>query len=80
VSGNELRLELRYILERIRKRVSVAKSLSGSSWWPKDVEVPPGERFLIVAPHPDDDVIRCGGTILKLLAVGKSVRIAHLSL
>jgi LmbE family N-acetylglucosaminyl deacetylase len=35
---------------------------------------------LIVAPHPDDDVIRCGGTILKLLAVGKSVRIAHLSL
>ncbi|MDD1773334.1 MAG: PIG-L family deacetylase [Methanomassiliicoccales archaeon] len=79
MSGNEARLELRYILERIRKRVSVAKNLSGSSWWPKEVEVPPGDRFLIVAPHPDDDAIGCGGTILKLVDAGRSVRIVYLS-
>lgn len=80
VSGNELRLELRYILERVRNRVSVAKTISGSSWWPRDVEVPPGERFLVVAPHPDDDAIGCGGTILKLVDAGKAVRIVYLSL
>ena len=75
-----VRLELRYILERVKKRVSIAAGLSGSSWWPKEVEIPPGERFLVVAPHPDDDAIGCGGTINKLVHAGKTVRIVYLSI
>jgi LmbE family N-acetylglucosaminyl deacetylase len=80
VEREAVRLELRYILERVKKRVSIAKGLSGSSWWPKDVEIPPGERFLVVAPHPDDDAIGCGGTISKLVHAGKTVRIVYLSI
>ncbi len=80
VSGGDPRLELRYILERVRRRMSVAKTLSGSSWQPMEVDIPPGERFLVFAPHPDDDAIGCGGTILKLIQSGKAVRVAYLSL
>jgi len=80
VEREAVRLELRYILERVKKRVSIAAGLSGSSWWPKEVEIPPGERFLVVAPHPDDDAIGCGGTINKLVHAGKTVRIVYLSI
>lgn len=30
-------------------------------------------RVLVIAPHPDDEVIGCGGTILKSLAQGEEV-------
>jgi len=30
-------------------------------------------RMLVIAPHPDDEVIGCGGTILKSLARGEKV-------
>lgn len=30
-------------------------------------------RVLVIAPHPDDEVIGCGGTILKSLASGEQV-------
>lgn len=37
------------------------------------------ERVLIFAPHPDDDVIACGGTIAKHVQKGDSVAIVYLS-
>lgn len=43
------------------------------------VEVPPGQRALFLAPHPDDIVLGCGGTILKLLARGVSCRLVYLT-
>jgi LmbE family N-acetylglucosaminyl deacetylase len=36
--------------------------------------------ILVVAPHPDDDVIGSAGTILKLLSLKKQVRTVFLSL
>ena len=44
------------------------------------MELPPGELFLVVCPHPDDDAVGCGGTILKLLDAGKKVRVIYLSI
>jgi LmbE family N-acetylglucosaminyl deacetylase len=54
--------------------------LSKASWTPKLIETIPGERFLILAPHPDDDAIGCGGTISKLVESQKDVRIRYLSI
>src|SRR5215210_5845482 len=30
-------------------------------------------RVLVIAPHPDDETLGCGGTLLKHLAAGDSV-------
>ena len=38
-----------------------------------------GERILVLAPHVDDDMIGCGGAILKYLKDGKEVHIAYLT-
>lgn len=75
-----VKLELRLILEKLTNRFFIARALSKSAWNPKCQELPPGERFLVIAPHPDDDVIGCGGTILKAVAMKKAVRICYLSL
>lgn len=33
-------------------------------------------RALVVAPHPDDEVLGCGGTIARLTALGRDVHVA----
>jgi LmbE family N-acetylglucosaminyl deacetylase len=33
------------------------------------------ENILVVAPHPDDEVLGCGGTIARLTAEGRSVTV-----
>lgn len=42
-------------------------------------EIPPLDRVLIVAPHPDDDVISAGGVIQRALAAGGEVRVLFLT-
>lgn len=32
-----------------------------------------GQQILVIAPHPDDEVLGCGGTILKHIAAGDDV-------
>lgn len=44
------------------------------------MEQPPGRRFLVLSPHPDDDAVGCGGTIIKLLDSGAEVRVVYLSM
>lgn len=43
----------------------------------EELKAPPGERVLICAPHPDDDVIGCGGAIALLRQRGKQVDIVY---
>ena len=46
--------------------------------WRHGVEalhVPPRERVLVLAPHPDDEVLGCGGTILLHAAQGDAVHV-----
>jgi len=35
--------------------------------------VPPGSRAVIVAPHPDDEVLGCGGIMQLLAALGRPI-------
>lgn len=37
------------------------------------------ERLLVVAPHPDDDVLACGGTIARAWAAGAALRILYVT-
>jgi N-acetylglucosamine malate deacetylase 1 len=43
------------------------------------VERPEGQKILVIAPHPDDDVIGCGGTIRLHRRLGHTVSILYLS-
>lgn len=37
------------------------------------------KRILVIAPHPDDEAIGCGGTILKAIASGSTVHVVYLT-
>jgi LmbE family N-acetylglucosaminyl deacetylase len=37
--------------------------------------VPPGARAVIVAPHPDDEVLGCGGLLQLLAAAGRDLQL-----
>ncbi|MBN2465143.1 PIG-L family deacetylase, partial [candidate division WOR-3 bacterium] len=39
----------------------------------------PRERIVIVAPHPDDEVLACGGLIQQALALGDSVWVVYVT-
>lgn len=55
---------------------------SDFSYWknmPTLEEFKKDQRILILAPHPDDESIACGGVIQKALKVGAKVRIVYLT-
>ena len=37
------------------------------------------KKYLIVAAHPDDDVLGCGGTLKKLSKLKKNVRVIFIA-
>lgn len=39
---------------------------------------PPSGKVLVLAPHPDDDIFGCGGTLAKHVDAGDEVRIIYL--
>ncbi|HQZ44563.1 MAG TPA: PIG-L family deacetylase [Usitatibacteraceae bacterium] len=46
---------------------------------PETVELPPGRRVLVLAPHPDDECVGCGGTVRKYVESNASVRVVILT-
>jgi LmbE family N-acetylglucosaminyl deacetylase len=58
----------------LRRRRTARQMRLLASWWnlysarfsyPRLIELPAGQRILTLSPHPDDDVIGVGGTLLK---------------
>ena len=42
-------------------------------------EVPGGKRILVIAPHPDDEMIGPGGTIIGAIEAGSKVHVVYLT-
>lgn len=46
---------------------------------PRAVARPPGQRPLLLAPHPDDESIACGGTLTHYVRAGAAVSVVFLT-
>jgi LmbE family N-acetylglucosaminyl deacetylase len=66
-------------------RSSMESLIKKASSGPRDffdrkmIEFDPNSKALILASHPDDDVIGCGGTIRKLIAQGSKVKSVYMT-
>lgn len=58
-----------------RRLVNLARGID----MPALVERPRASAVAVLAPHPDDEVLGCGGTIQKHLAAGERVRVVLLT-
>jgi hypothetical protein len=46
---------------------------------PPTLDVPAGTRLLVIAPHPDDEVLGAGGLMQRVRSTGGAVRIVYLT-
>lgn len=46
---------------------------------PYHLSPPLGDKVLVLAPHPDDETLGCGGTLRLLIESGKSVKVVFLT-
>jgi LmbE family N-acetylglucosaminyl deacetylase len=46
---------------------------------PNIYEVPPATRLMVVAPHPDDEMLGAGGLMQRVLDTGGTVRVVYLT-
>ena len=59
-----------------RQRTHVAKP---PPLQPPLLDVPEATRLLVVAPHPDDEVLGAGGLMQRVKATGGAVRVVYLT-
>ncbi len=74
-----LHSRLRRIRDNLRALQAVWTRHAAHADWPTLLDRPPGQRMLILAPHPDDEAISCGGTIIKHTTAGDSVTCVYLT-
>lgn len=57
----------------------ISFALPESEIVPYETTTPPGERVLVLAPHPDDETLGCGGTLRLLVEAKKHVKVIFLT-
>jgi LmbE family N-acetylglucosaminyl deacetylase len=60
---------------RARQLINVARGIDQ----PLAVDALSGARVLVLAPHPDDEIIGCGGSIVRHLERGARVHVVHVT-
>ena len=53
--------------------------LNESEIIPYHLSPPPGERVMVLAPHPDDETLGCGGAISLLIDAKKEIKVLFLT-
>lgn len=46
---------------------------------PLNIRAYSSENILVISPHPDDEIIGCGGTLIQLLAEGSTISVVQLT-
>lgn len=64
---------------RLGETLRAAKRFARDEQGPFLAGVPPGRRWLVIAPHPDDEAIGCGGTLARGSAAGREVEVLFLT-
>jgi len=72
-------------LRKIRWLVRLQRYVTAHRFWsrwegqPEQIDLPAGQRIMVLAPHMDDEVIGCGGTLRKCVLSGKDVTVVYLT-
>lgn len=66
-------------IRRIGRILRVLKDSAVLFPYPQLIDKPAGSKVLVLAPHPDDDILGCGGTLVKHVRAGASVTVLYLT-
>ncbi|NLF01949.1 MAG: hypothetical protein GX601_13330 [Anaerolineales bacterium] len=72
-------LRRRRVGRDIRALAAWRRLAGGHFSHPRVIALPPGQRVLVLSPHPDDETIGVGGTLLKHHQAGCQVTVAVLT-
>lgn len=73
------RVARRLLPERTRRFLNLIRVSLDEASAPALVSVPPGRSVLVLAPHPDDEVAGCGGTLAIHARQGARVTVVHMT-
>lgn len=59
--------------------VLLSEDLKESEIIPYQLSQPLGQRIIVLAPHPDDEILGCGGTLGLLIEKDKKVKVLYLT-
>ncbi len=81
---NMYKILLKIIIISVLKKTKINRifnfllSIQKSTIYPKIEEIESG-KVLIISPHPDDDLIGCGGTICKYIKNNSKVKVVYMT-
>lgn len=58
---------------------SYTQGRTSALFYPQLIEKPEGNNILVISPHFDDEVIGCGGTLIKHVRAGDQVSVIYLT-
>lgn len=63
----------------LRRAINLQRELARRELQPVLTDPPAKRRILVVAPHMDDEVFGCGGTLTRAAALGSEIRVVFIS-